>query len=242
MTRRGLLLALTSADETLARLLHRLYPSSAFLLIDAASGARVASPEIDSDRPIPVGSLLKPFVALAHGEPYPIFDCRACWKPDGHGRIGITEAVAQSCNSYFLALAKACPSFQLTAAAAALGLPAEMKNEPGNWIGLGGAWPVAPLDLLRAYTRLIHQAPPALKYGLRLSAERGTARGVGPGAYAKTGTGPCIHKPKASGDGYAVALWPLDSPRHALLAATHNQPGAAAARLAGGIVRSLQRL
>ena len=63
----------------------------------------------DAGTPIPMGSLVKPFTALAYGEEhqfrYPTHVCLGgaggCWLPRGHGEIGISSAIAESCNSYF---------------------------------------------------------------------------------------------------------------------------------------------
>ncbi len=63
----------------------------------------------DLERPLPFGSLIKPFTALAYADAhrftYPTFTCRGsadgCWLPAGHGRVGIVDAVAGSCNAYF---------------------------------------------------------------------------------------------------------------------------------------------
>src|SRR5262249_42870203 len=80
-----------------------------FLLLDAHTGALVASRWPDAEEPIPLGSLIKPFTALGygqrHGYQYPTHTCHGtstgCWFPRGHGRQGLALAIANSCNSYF---------------------------------------------------------------------------------------------------------------------------------------------
>src|SRR3974390_2920494 len=51
-----------------------------YLLLDAESGTVLPSDWPDSEKPIPLGSLVKPFTALAYGEKhefkYPIHVCR----------------------------------------------------------------------------------------------------------------------------------------------------------------------
>ena len=236
MTRREALLALAIGDETTARTLARLFPSASFLLMDPASGLLIASHwDAPPNAATPLGSLMKPLVALAHGSPFPEIECRACWKPDGHGRLGLTEALAQSCNAYFLALAKAVAPEAMARTAIRYGLPVPDVQTPEAWIGLGSGWRVPPAALLRAYGRFDGSVLP----GLRRSAERGTARACGGDAYAKTGTGPCIHHPKGRGDGYAVALFPAETPRFALLVSAHNRPGSEAARTAGEMRRAM---
>ena len=67
--------------------------------------------------PMAVGSLQKPFVAKAWAaahphSPTPRFRCgpgSACWFPSGHGELGLSRALAVSCNAYFRALAKDTP-------------------------------------------------------------------------------------------------------------------------------------
>ena len=84
-------------------------PEISFLLLDAQSGAILASRWDDPGKPIPLGSLVKPFTALAYGERhafrYPMYHCRGtatgCWLPRGHGDVDLTSAIAHSCNSYF---------------------------------------------------------------------------------------------------------------------------------------------
>jgi D-alanyl-D-alanine carboxypeptidase len=43
-------------------------PNISFLLLDAHTGAVIASRWTDPEKPIPLGSLVKPFTALAYGE------------------------------------------------------------------------------------------------------------------------------------------------------------------------------
>ena len=76
-----------------------------YLLLDVHSGTVLASDWPGSESPIPLGSLVKPFTALAYGEKhnfnYPVHLCRGtasgCWRPRGHGRIGLESAIANSC-------------------------------------------------------------------------------------------------------------------------------------------------
>src|SRR3954454_6877409 len=85
------------------------HPDISFLLLDVRTGQVLAS---RWDRPniaIPLGSLAKPFAALAYGErhdfQYPSHTCRGsitgCWRPGGHGEMDLTSAIEYSCNSYF---------------------------------------------------------------------------------------------------------------------------------------------
>jgi cell division protein FtsI/penicillin-binding protein 2 len=126
----------------------------------------------------------------------------------------VVEALAQSCNSYFEQIALE------TSEDAAL---------------------TSPATIARAYCELARRAgEPGVDEvlrGLAASAVRGTARAVGPGALAKTGTAPCTHARRAPGDGFAIVLYPASRPEFALLVRRHGAPGSEAARQAGEIVR-----
>src|SRR3982750_4426216 len=78
-----------------------------WILIDARTGVLIGSRWVHPEQAIPVGSLVKPFTALAWSGDYPVFTCNAreCWQPAGHGRVDITHAIGYSCNSYFLQMA-----------------------------------------------------------------------------------------------------------------------------------------
>jgi hypothetical protein len=210
----------------------------------------------DYNLPVPVGSLVKPFTALAyaasHGGRFPQLDCRpesGCWLPAGHGRVGIEQAIGLSCNAYFRSMSEQLHSRDLVPVTARFGLAPPPSSAPTDaYFGLGDAWKIAPVALVRAYEELLQRsAEPAISRilaGLKLSGERGTASGVaralnGKTALAKTGTSPCIHDDAArrsNGDGYALVLYPADQPRYTLLVRVHGVPGREAANLAGEIL------
>jgi cell division protein FtsI/penicillin-binding protein 2 len=178
-----------------------------YLLLDVRSGEVVAQRWPQMDRPIPVGSLMKPFLALAYGETlaqgsFPTMRCRGkvdgCWRAEGHGSLGLEPALAQSCNAYFLSLAgKVAGTGALERVSGAFGLPAPPAmvrsgapnaDPAGTWareaIGLTPEWRVAPLALARAYARLARETPsPAatrVLAGMRLAAlPGGTAARLG---------------------------------------------------------------
>src|ERR1700690_3225008 len=151
--------------QSAARILQREFTGSdvSFLLLDARTGALLASHWDDADQPIPLGSLVKPFIALAYGEEhqfrYPIHVCRGdasgCWLPRGHGEIGITAAVANSCNSYFRMLTAGMTSADVTPSARRLGLdPPNPELSGPDLIGVGNRWLISPLHVARAYLEL----------------------------------------------------------------------------------------
>lgn len=198
-----------------------------FLLIEIQTGAIVQSNWPDPARPVPLGSLVKPFTALAYaqqyGFEYPHVDCRRCWSGRAHGRLGIEQAIALSCNSYFTHLAA---NLSPAGIGARFGIPEPEED-----------WNAPPLAVLKAYIELAARrsepgVAPILE-GMRRSARHGTGKGIGrEDALVKTGTAACSHPNRAPGDGYAVAL----TPRYAILVQVHSRPGAVAAAEAGKLL------
>jgi hypothetical protein len=217
----ALLLAGTLYDQSVSKLLQERFqnPAVSYLVLDAGSGELIASHWTDLETPRSVGSLMKPLLAAKYQGEFPVLQCdpKRCWR--SHGRVDIVEALAQSCNSYFL---------QLAARFRASGL------SPEALIGLGDENKVAPLWLARAYCKIDREP---IRRGLRASAQHGTGRAVGMDALVKTGTAPCTHQRRAPGDGYSIALYPSNAPRYALMVELHGAPGAKAAEVAGKILR-----
>lgn len=201
-----------------------------FLRMDVESGA-VTKRQWDDEQSVAVGSLAKPFVALAfaqsHHFEYPHVQCKRCWLPRGHGDVGIEDAIAQSCNTYFDYLRQQVSADEMNAVARRFGLTS-----------LDNARPEA---LLKAYIELSRRGgepgvAPVLE-GMRRSARSGTSKGLNLDALAKTGTAPCTHKPKSPGDGFVVVLYPAVKPRTALLVRLHSRPGSHAAREAARLLQ-----
>jgi stage II sporulation protein D len=173
----------------------------------------------------PVGSLQKPFVvkawAAAHAhEPAPVVTCThasGCWRPAGHGRCDLVRATAQSCNTYFRALAEVVPADSLAALLRAEGFDVVGTPSAAAAIGLSdesAALRIEPAALLLAYARLVSEPwerGEALRLellrGLREAARVGTARGLGRrGFWAKTGTVPALDGRPLRTSGWALAL------------------------------------
>ncbi len=211
------------------------------------------------DDPLPVGSLVKPFTALAYAEShffrYPELRCRGaedeCWLPKGHGTLGVQSALAQSCTTYFLWLADRVLWSDMETVARRFGLAAPSMDAPASaYIGLGTQWKLQPLALLRAYQELVRgSGNPGIEplvQGLALASRSGTGSGIGRAfdggpALVKTGTSPCIHPPdtkrrSSNGDGYVIALYPAGTPRYAMLVQVHGVPGRVAATIGGEIL------
>ena len=238
-------------EQSVVRLLRERFSEApiSYLFLDARTGRMLDSRWSDAAQPVPPGSLVKPFTALAFGEAhrfhYPEYICRGkasgCWLARGHGRIGITRAVAHSCNAYFRALAAKVPADDIASLAQRYGLDAPpLGAKTDVLIGLGSGWKIAPAALARAYCRLIAEPRAAdLVRGMALSARSGTGHAARIGL-VKTGTAPCTHEKKAPGDGFVMAFYPAQSPRYALLVRVHGVPGAEAAKVAGRMLRVIR--
>ena len=241
--------------QSAATLLNRRFSDTniSYLLLDAHTGALLASRWPQPDQPVPVGSLIKPFTALAYGEshafkfPEHVCSGKQCWLPHGHGRLDLSAAIAYSCNSYFRSLAAGLSPGALARVLDDLGLPALPHLTSAAFVGFGDDWTVPPLALARAYAALAARSDqdgvrPILA-GMQMSAREGTGKAIGAAlagspALAKTGTAPCVHG-TAPGDGYSVTLYPADSPRLLLLVRVHGTPGSHAAITAGQMLHAL---
>jgi cell division protein FtsI/penicillin-binding protein 2 len=224
-----------------------------YLLLSIATQQIVESRWEDRERPLAIGSLIKPFTALAyadtHGFTFPILECRGsaggCWLPAGHGRLGMTAAIAGSCNAYFRQLAEKTSPDAFAARLQSFGMRAEASAAtPSAMVGLGETLRLAPSAIIRGYVELVARAaqPGVLPIvqGMRSSAINGTGKGVGAAvgvdALVKTGTAPCSHSPRATVDGYTIAVYPADRPRFVLLVQAHGRTGAETAVSAGELL------
>ena len=232
-------------------------PDISYLLVDARDGRVLASRWDHPEQPIPVGSLVKPFTAVAyarsHDFRFPEHECaggRTCWLPRGHGHVVLEHAVAFSCNAYFRARAAEVIAAESQSAMRQFGLETPIGGATTEQlIGLDDSWKIAPLALARAYLELARQPlDPEVREvlaGMSESARAGTAQGISRGfrrstALAKTGTAACTHG-GAPGDGFAVALVPADAPTLLLMVRVHGVPGSHAAVTAGRMLQRLQQ-
>ena len=219
-----------------------------YLLLDE-NGEVMAQRWEHVERDLPIGSLAKPFLAVAYGQThpsYPEFRCtgkKTCWLPRGHGKLQIREAIAVSCNSYFHQLiADAGTDF----AQALANYP--VHGPPGSAEKVSTVDWAAPVPLAQAYLDLTRHAQDAavlpVLQGMALSAQKGTGKAAGAAlphnsVLAKTGTAPCTHAKKAPGDGFAVVMTPADHPRAVLLVRLHGHPGSVAAGVAGRMLAAI---
>lgn len=244
--------------KTAARVLEREFPSAdiSYLLMEIRTRSLIAKRWENSSAAIPVGSLVKPFTALAyahtHAFRYPEFTCTpgACWYPKGHGRMEIVRATAFSCNAYFIELASEVRAANVSTLARRFGLngPPESAS-PEAMAGLYGVWQETPEALINAYAELLaEREQPGVReivQGMAMSAREGTGVGIAKqhpkvATLAKTGTAQCTHVERAPGDGFVVMAWPAESPQYLLLVRQHGSPGANAAIVAGKMLRTLQ--
>jgi cell division protein FtsI/penicillin-binding protein 2 len=246
--------------QSAAQALNRDFPDAnvSFLLLDARTGQLLASRWERATVPIPLGSLAKPFAALAYGEQhefrYPSHTCRGsksgCWRPRGHGDVDLASAIAFSCNSYFRFLTSDLNAADVLPTASRFGLDLPDRNtHGGEFAGLGTRWRISPLRMAHAYIELLGERQrPAVRQilaGMAQSALRGTGAEVDRAlqsetALVKTGTAACTHSRPAPGDGFAVALVPAEDPRLLLMVRVHGVPGSVAARTAGQMLRRIE--
>ena len=246
--------------QSAARILEREFAGDeiSYLLFDAPSGALLTARWPAADQAIPLGSLVKPFTALAyaqhHAYRYPVYTCHGsstgCWRPRPHGSLNVVSALAVSCNSYFRDLASRLTGEQMQELASRFGLdPPDASLSGAALMGVGEQWPISPLHMAGAYLELVRRrADPGVQQileGLADSAQWGTGSAVGRAlkhvdALVKTGTASCRHEQRAPGDGFAVAVVPADHPEFLLMVRVHGVPGATAAATAGRMLSRLE--
>ena len=229
-----------------------------FLLLDSRTGELLASRWDKPESPIPLGSLAKPFTALAYGQQhdfrYPSHTCRGsqtgCWRPGGHGDVDLVLAIAFSCNSYFRVLTQDLGATDVSQTADHFGIEPPDRGAFGiELAGLGSRWCISPLRMAHAYLELLgNRNNPAVGQiiaGMERSARDGTGAEVDRaletgGAMVKTGTAACTHVGHAPGDGFAIALAPADEPRILLMVRVHGVPGSRAAKTAGQMLHRIR--
>ena len=229
-----------------------------FLALDAHTGGVIASRWENPGKPVPLGSLVKPFAALAYGErhqfTYPTHVCRGtstgCWLPRGHGEIDLASAIAHSCNSYFRMLTANMSGADMSPITSSFGLQPPAPESSGvRLAGVGTGWLISPLSMANAYLELIRRRDqPGVRQvlaGMAQSAWQGTGAEVDralehPDALVKTGTAPCTHSQHAPGDGFVIAMMPAGDPQILLMVRVHGVPGAQAAKTAGEMLRRIE--
>jgi len=153
-----------------------------------------------------------------------------CAHPDLKRAMTPAEALAHSCNDFFVSLARRLPRAEVNRVRVAAGLPPVPTTTPlaAALVGLDGPR-IAPRALAQALTRLAgvgrqtsvsmrDDTRAVLRAGLSGAATYGTAAAFSQQrvpAWAKTGTAPM---PGGGMAGLVVALWPAPAPTHSLVA------------------------
>jgi SpoIID/LytB domain protein len=171
-----------------------------------------------------------------------------CSHPDLKRAMSPAEALAHSCNDFFVSLAPRLPRPALNSLRGRLGLPpvSETANLAAALVGLDGPR-ITPRALLDVVSRLAGAdagrpvaipdvARRVLLDGLRGATQYGSARALGADrvtALAKTGTAPM---PGGSWMGLVVALTPADKPTRGLVVVAPGAAGRDAASIAADLV------
>lgn len=172
---------------------------------------------------LPVGSLQKPFLVRAwartHVSATPKFMCTQgslCWRPGGHGRLDLREAIRESCNTYFRMLSADTPQDAIRASFNEAGLMWRGEMSEAETIGLPGPADakVSPEQLIASYVDLARRPWPArddvrqeMLSGLKDAVQDGTASGLRLwGFLAKTGTVPALDGAPLKTSGFAMVL------------------------------------
>ena len=229
--------------------------------LDNPRDRREARPDI-LDTPVRPGSIVKA-VALVAGlergviRPNMTHMCRRATKADGQvfvcshpdlkRPLSPAEALAYSCNDFFVSLAPRLSRDALNSTRLAAGLPPVPASTPmaSAIVGLDGprTTPRALVDVMARLTGagrdnpvpMREQTRAVLLDGLRGAADYGTAAALkagGVSALAKTGT---IVMPNGDALGLVVALTPADKPARAIVVAAPGAAGRDAAAIAAEI-------
>lgn len=251
----------------LAASIHAQGPAYFTRSLDDPRDRREARPDI-LDTPVLPGSIVKTVVLVAALESGVITPgssrlCRrvakadgqtfTCSHPDLKRPLSPAEALAYSCNDFFVSLAPRLSREALNGARMAAGLPPIASNTPmaSALLGLAGpkTTPRALIDVMARVAGAGKDKPVPMKAatravlleGLRGAAEYGTAspfKAAGISALAKTGT---ILMPSGTALGLVVALTPADKPTRALVAAAPGGSGADAAEIAAAEITTGKR-
>lgn len=229
----------------------------------AAADRREARPDL-LDRPVLPGSVMK-VVTLVSALEHNIIDagtthlCRrtvmvdgvryVCSHPDLHRPLNAAEALAYSCNDFFLSLAPRLTRDMLNQTRVAAGLPPVGPSVPlaATLVGLDGPRiaPRALLDLVARVAgfdrdrpmRMQERTRQVLVQGLAGAATYGSASALGEAgisALAKTGTAPM---PGGGAMGVVVALTPAERPERAIVVVAPGAAGLDAASIAAQVLK-----
>ena len=176
-----------------------------------------------------------------------------CSHPDLKRPLSASEALAHSCNDFFVSLAPRLSRAMVNSVRGRLGLPllTDNTNLPASLVGLDGPR-ITPRALLDVVARLVGADPqrpvaisdPARRVlieGLRGSAHYGSAQALNlrkRSVLAKTGTAPM---PGGSWMGLVVALEPADQPTRGIVVVAPGAAGLDAAAIAADLLERKPR-
>lgn len=171
-----------------------------------------------------------------------------CSHPDLKRPLTPAEALAHSCNDFFVSLAPRLSRAALNSVRGRLGLPPvpDTANLPASFVGLDGPR-ITPRALLDVMSRLVGadlQRPIAISdavrrvlvVGLRGASQYGSANALGARrmpSLAKTGTAPM---PGGAWMGLVVALEPADKPTRGIVVVAPGAAGLDAAAIAADLL------
>jgi stage II sporulation protein D len=162
-----------------------------------------------------------------------------CAHPASAAGLSPAEALAQSCNTFFVAIARQLTRAQWSAAAVSLGLPPATDAGSLRLTAVGLAGPrVEPRAWVRALERAA-LADPVLRDGLEMVAREGTAAALGARGLiglAKTGTAP---SPGGGTVGLVAALVPAESPATGVVVLAPGGAGRDAAEIAARLLAAM---
>ena len=236
-------------------------PQVALEVIDLQTGGALMTQRPDIlDRPVHPGSVAKVFTLRAALDAGDVdarsrVECRGresvgnrileCAHPRFGRPLSASEALAHSCNSFFVAVAKRLTWLPIADCLRRAGLPATpAPREPAlGAVGLDGPQP-SPRALLVAFAKIVAEAQRldrpqdrVLLDGLREAARNGTASALGEqglDAFAKTGSGRILG---GAPGGLVVAVVPAGAPRYGVVVIGAGIAGRDAASIAGAALQ-----
>ena len=229
-------------------------------------GVRVSEARTTSFHPASVFKLAIAFAALdGHAQRIERHDCHGrdtldghayrCWLDAGHGSLGLTDAIAHSCNLYFRRLAEGMARSTLVSRAHAFGLlPDALAFDITDDLLLGEAAGVTPEDMMRtALTiasrgrlgRPVQQLSGAryepIYRGLRECVRSGTARSAWTRKTSLAGKTGTAQRPGSQRRhvGWFIGYCPERRPDYAIVVLHRSGMGSDAAAVAREIIETL---
>lgn len=184
--------------------------------------------------------VIEPDTRIACGRRVVLADGRQaeCSHPPSAEAFDVVEAIGQSCNFFAATVARRLSREQLSASLVRHGLPPVGPQDDAVTAALGLGGPGAPALRLFDALQRVAQDPDAIRAGLAVAADRGTAAvfaRAGVSALAKTGTS----RMRAGRSlGLTVALAPRSAPTHAVVVLLPGGHGADAAEVGATLLAS----